>query len=105
MIGPSGSVAFTLPAGYRPAAMLFTSLPVAGVVSGNMLIAANGEVTPFCNPGRTALVVAPPDSTRSLSSPDSRRARASARRRDGSVSRVPPRIDRGDRPRYLRGEP
>ncbi|HEY8001946.1 MAG TPA: hypothetical protein VID76_08410 [Solirubrobacterales bacterium] len=49
MIGPSGSVAFTLPAGYRPAATLFTSLPVGGVVAGNMLIAANGEVIPFCS--------------------------------------------------------
>jgi hypothetical protein len=49
MQGTTGTVAFTLPPGYRPAALLFTSLAVGGVVSGNMLILANGEVMPFCS--------------------------------------------------------
>jgi hypothetical protein len=47
--GPTGQVAFTLPAGYRPAATLFMSLAVGGVVTGNLLIANTGEVIPFCS--------------------------------------------------------
>jgi hypothetical protein len=48
LAGTSGTVAFTLPAGYRPALELFLPLAVGGPAAGNMQVRANGEVELTC---------------------------------------------------------
>jgi len=46
--GASGTVAFTLPAGYRPALELFMPLAGGGPQAANMQVRANGEVELTC---------------------------------------------------------
>jgi hypothetical protein len=49
LIGPtSGSAAFTLPEGYRPAELLLLPAAGAGPVAANLVLQTDGRLQPFC---------------------------------------------------------
>jgi hypothetical protein len=49
--GGSGSTAFTLPAGYRPAARLLLPVTSGSFITVNATLDADGTLTPFCSGG------------------------------------------------------